>query len=57
MEKVKATLGFRAKGRDIIEGTEEFQVREEERAYNGFFDAEKRIIGRKNNYSWNLKTE
>ena len=57
MEKVKATLGFRAKGRKIIEGTEGFQVREEESAYNGFFDAEKRIIGRQNTYSWNLKTE
>ena len=57
MEKVKATLGFRAKGRDIIEGTEGFQVREGDATYNAFFDAEKSIIDHQNTFSWNLKNE
>ncbi len=42
VEKVKALWGFRAKGRDIIEGTEGYQVREGPFTYNALFGAEKK---------------
>ena len=57
VEKVKALLGYRAKGRDIIEGTEGYQAREGPAAYNAFFEAEKRDIGSQNAYSWDINGE
>ncbi len=54
VEKVKKLLDFRAKGRDIIEGAEEFQVLEGKVVYNAFFNAEKSIIDLQNTYSWNI---
>jgi putative transposase len=45
VEKVKAFWGYRAKGRDIIEGTERYQVREGPVTYNALIGAEKRDIG------------
>ena len=57
IEKVKALLGYRAKGRDIIEGTEGYQVREGPAAYNDLFGAGKMDIGPQNAYFWDIKAE
>jgi putative transposase len=57
VENVKARLGFRAKGRDIIEGGEEYQLREGAAHYQAFFEAEKEDIGPKNTYLWDIKAE
>jgi hypothetical protein len=57
LEKVKALLGFRAKGRDIIEGTEGYQVREGPVIYVIFLGAEKRDIGPQTAYFWDIKAE
>jgi len=53
-EKVKAVLGFRAKGRKITRSGEGYQVREAPARYNVFLGAEKKDIGPENTYSWNL---
>jgi hypothetical protein len=57
VEKVKALLGFRAKGREVIEGSEGYQVREEPAPYSALFGAEKDDIGFENIYLWDIKTE
>jgi hypothetical protein len=57
VEKVKALLGFRARGREIIEGDEGYQVREGSVAYNAPFKAEKEHIGPQNGYFWNVTSE
>jgi putative transposase len=57
VEKVKALLGFRARGRDVIEDTEKYQVREGSVPYNALFGAEKGDIGPKNTYFWGINTE
>ncbi len=57
VEKVKALLGFRAKGRDIIEGNEGYQVREGSAPYSALFGAERGDIGPKNTYFWDINTE
>ena len=53
VEKVKAVLGFRAKGRKIMRIGEGYQVREGPGPYTAFFSAEKEDIGLENTYSWN----
>jgi len=55
VEKVKALLGLRAKGREVVEGSEGYQVREGPALYNALFGAEKEDIGPENTYLWNLK--
>jgi REP element-mobilizing transposase RayT len=55
VEKVKALLGFRAKGREVIEGAEGYLVRERPASYNALFGAEKEEIGAENTYLWNVK--
>ena len=55
VEKVKELLGFRAKGRRIIEAGEGYQIREESAPYNALFGAEKEDIVSENTYSWNCK--
>ena len=57
VEKVKALLGFRAKGREVIEGGEGYQVREESAPYNALFGAKKGDIGPENAYFWNINIE
>ncbi len=57
VEKVKALLGFRAKGREVIEGGEGYQVREGPATYNALFGAEKRDIGPENTYFWDINAE
>jgi hypothetical protein len=51
VEKVKALLGFRAKGRKITRSEEGCQVREAPARYNMFLGAEKEDIGPENTYS------
>lgn len=55
IETVKALLGFRAKGREVIEGGEGFQLREEAADYKVLFEAEKSDIGHENAFFWDLK--
>jgi putative transposase len=55
VEKVKALLGFRAKGREVMEGAEGYQVREESDLYSALFGAEKEDITPKNTYFLNDK--
>jgi hypothetical protein len=55
VEKAKAQLGFRAKGREIIEAGEGYQVREKLSRYNPHFGAEKADIIPENTYLWNVK--
>jgi putative transposase len=54
VEKVKALLGFRAKGREVIEGGEGYQVREGPAVYNPLFGAENEDIGPGNTYFWDV---
>jgi putative transposase len=56
VEQVKALLGFRAKGREIVEGGEGYQVREVPGSYNALFGAEKDDIGPENTYFWEANT-
>lgn len=55
--KVKALPGFRAKGREVIEGVEGYQVREGSAAYNALLGDKKGDIGLKNTYLWDINTE
>jgi REP element-mobilizing transposase RayT len=55
VERAKALLGFRAKGREIIEAGEGYQVREKLSRYNAHFGAEKADISPENTYLWNVK--
>ena len=52
---MKALLGFRAKGRDVIEGCEGYQLQEGVAHYEAFSEAEKEDIGPKNTYLWNIR--
>ena len=55
VEKVKALLGIRANGREVIEGGEGYQLREGPARYKALFGDEKEDIGTENTYAWNLK--
>ena len=57
IENVKALLGFGAKGRDVIEGCEGYQLREGVAHYEAFFEAENNDIGPKNIHLWDIKGE
>lgn len=57
IEKVKSLLGFKAKGRDVIEGGEGYNLREEAAPYTAHFRAEKADIGPENTYFWDINTE
>jgi putative transposase len=57
IENVKARLGFRAKGRDVIEGGEGYHLREEAAPYMALLDTEKGDIGSKNTYFWDITNE
>ena len=54
---MKALLGFWAKGRDVIEGCEGYQLREGAAHYQAFFEDEKEDIGPENTYLWDIKGE
>ena len=55
--KVKAHLGSRAKGRDVVEGPEGYQVREGAAPYDALFGTKKGDIGPENAYFWNIISE
>jgi putative transposase len=57
VEKVKTLLRFRAKGREIIEGGEGFQLREEAADYKALSEPEKHDIDPKNTFFWHLNAE
>jgi len=54
VENVKALLGFRAKGRDVIEGNEGYQLRDGAAHYKALFEAENDDIGLENTYFWDV---
>ena len=57
IESVKASLGFRARGRDVIESGEGYQLRESPASYKAFFEAENEDIGLENTRFWDEKAE
>ena len=57
IEKVKALLGFKAKGRDVMEGDEGYHLQEEAAPYTAIFRAEKDDIASENVYFWDVITE
>jgi len=57
IENVKVRLGFLAKGRDVIEGSEEYQLRESSGDYKALFEVENEDIGLGNAYFWDLNPE
>jgi len=57
VEHVKALLGFRAKGRDVIGGNEGYQLREGSAPYKALFGAENDDRGVENTYSWDVNNE
>jgi len=57
VENVKTLLGFRAKGRDVIRGSEGYQLREGSVPYKGLFAVENDDIGLENTYFWGLNNE
>ena len=49
-------LDFRAKGREVIEGFEGYQLRERSAGYEAFFGGQKDDIGLENTYRWDINT-
>jgi hypothetical protein len=54
IEKVKALLGFRAKGRKVQGVEKGYQRREGPARYNSLFEAKEGDIGPENTYLWNI---
>jgi len=57
IENVKTVLGFRAKGRGVIGGSEGYKLREGAADYQALFGAENEDIGPENTYLWDIKAE
>ncbi len=57
IENVKANLRFRAKGRDVIEAGEGYQLRENLSSYKALFGVENEDIDLKNTYFWDVNSE
>jgi REP element-mobilizing transposase RayT len=57
VEDVKARLRFRAKGRDVVEAGERYQLRENLSSYKALFGGENEDIALKNTYFWDVKSE
>jgi putative transposase len=57
VEDVKARLRFRAKGRDVVEAGERYQLRENLSSYKALFGVENEDIALKNTYFWDVKSE
>jgi len=57
IEKVKERLGFRARGRGVMQGAEGYQVREYSAPHTPLFGAEKDDIGPKNTYLWGINDD
>ena len=54
---MKARLRFRAKGRDVVEVGEGYQLRENLSSYKALFGVENEDIDLKNTYFWDVKFE
>jgi hypothetical protein len=54
---VKESLGFRAKGREIIESADGYQLRERSAPYKALFEAENEDIDLENTFFWDVKVE
>jgi putative transposase len=54
IENVKSHLGFRAKGRDVIEAGEGYQLRENLSSYKALLGVENEDIDIKNTYFWDV---
>lgn len=54
---MKEFLGIRAKGRDVVEGGQGYQLREAAADYNPLFGDENEDIGVENAYFWDLNAE
>ena len=57
VDKVKALLGFRAKGRELIEAGKGYQIREGPASYNALFGSKKEDIVPENSYFWNINLQ
>jgi hypothetical protein len=57
VEKVKAVLGFWPRGKEVIEGSEGYQLRERADGYHALSEAENDDIGLGNSYLWKIKAE
>jgi hypothetical protein len=57
IENVKARLGFRAKGREVIKSAQGYQLRENSAVYKTLFEVENEDIDLKNTYFGDLKSE
>jgi hypothetical protein len=57
VENVKSILGFRAKGRDVIEVNDGYQLRERSVSYGAPFGGENNDIGPENTYYWGANHE
>ena len=55
IQSVKASLGFRAKGRDVIQSGEGYQLRESPARYKALFEAENDDIDLENTVFWDVK--
>ncbi|MGM0428077.1 MAG: hypothetical protein ACQES8_09400 [Thermodesulfobacteriota bacterium] len=54
---MKSILGFKAKGRSVVEGGDGYHLREEAAHYMVLFEAEMADIGPENTYSWGINIE
>jgi putative transposase len=57
VENMKALLGFKAKGRAVMETDKGYQLREESIPYKALFGAQKDDIGLENTYIWDINPE
>ena len=57
IEKVKALLGFKAKGRVVMEGGEEYHLREEATPYTALFGVENDDIASEDTDFWETNRE
>jgi putative transposase len=57
VEEMKRRLGFKAKGRDVVEGSKGYNLREEAAPYTVLFRPEKDDIGPENTYLGDANTE
>ena len=57
VQTVKEFLGIRAKGRDVVEGGQGYQLREAAADYKPPFEDENEDIGMENAYFWDLNAE
>jgi hypothetical protein len=57
IESLKASLGFRARGRDIIESDEGYQLKESPAFYMAFFEAKNEDIAPENTVFLEVKAK